>query len=308
MLIELAILGPMVACWYFQVSARPMALLLVCLLAIAFVPPRSLLRYLEESSGGRVRFSYAKANTNSLLRSIEESNSVPKPDRFSYAKEGLAQEQNGRISVFLTIDDAPSPYTHHILDALKECGNGHALFFVIGDYAQKSPDGLEAIVQTQRHALGNHDMFNRFTAAPWRTIKDIRDGLIESERTVNGLLETMGWEMPNMVYFRPGCGLYTSSVLEASKKYRTLLGDVYGHDCQMAYFPAFLRWFYPWRVTDESIVILHDGTEQRAKNAASVIRAMYYNANVSFIPLPGSVSPKRIKSNSSFLNRCGLTA
>lgn len=233
---------------------------------LAFCPPRSVLDRVAEWTQGRVLF-YANA---------------PKPI-------------NDRIPVFLTIDDAPTPHTHHILEALEECGQGKALFFVIGEYANANPQCLQAIVQAG-HALGNHDAHDRMTAK--QTPRDIKEGIQSCTATIEKVLGASPTSTPTapIRYFRPGSGLFTRSMLDVvdSFGYITLLGDVYGHDCQLSFAPSFLKWFYTKRVQAGSIVILHDGTERRAKNSAAVIRALYANANVEFVPLPYVLSAVRV--------------
>ncbi len=168
---------------------------------------------------------------------------------------------------------------------------------MIGDYASAAPEALRDIVRAG-HALGNHDSSNRLTAAPWRSQTALREGLTSCADTVKHILasspksdmsqaEDEGLCAP-MHYMRPGCGWYNAALLGVADRlgYQTLLGDTYGHDCQMGWWPAFLRWFYRVRVRTGSIIILHDGTEQRARNTASVIRELYINANVRFVLLP----------------------
>lgn len=97
-------------------------------MALAFCPPRALLTRLENASGKRVRFHYPE-----LVASTPTT--------------------NRRIPVFVTVDDAPTAHTHHILKALADCGDGKALFFVIGEYAQHNPEALRAIVRAIAWAI-----------------------------------------------------------------------------------------------------------------------------------------------------------
>jgi peptidoglycan/xylan/chitin deacetylase (PgdA/CDA1 family) len=272
MLIEGFVVVWVVLLWWLGVGIVWTMVMLALLLGLAFFPPRALLDRLSRASGGRVIFR------------------VPPGPR------GDSVAHDGRISVYLTIDDAPTAHTHHILLALEECGQGKAMFFVIGDYALAAPEALRDIVRAG-HALGNHDSANRLTAAPWRSMAALRAGLKNCADTVDHILasspksdvseETEELCAP-MHYMRPGCGLYNATLVRVAERigYQTLLGDTYGHDCQMGWWPAFLRWFYRVRVRTGSIIILHDGTEQRARNTAAVIRELYVNANVRFVPLP----------------------
>ena len=194
-----------------------------------------------------------------------------------------------RPILYLTIDDAPSPFSHHILNALDECNQSKALFFVIGRLALNHPSVLKRIL-AEGHQVGNHDLDNRVTAAPWHPhvadFNAVKQILVKAAAAAAAPQQLTSW-------LRPGCGFYTTKVLEAAAatQHRVLLGDVYGHDCQFVWFPRFLQWFYLWRIrsSDGNVVILHDGTERRARNTAAVIKLLFRNG-YSFRLLPTNPS------------------
>ena len=198
--------------------------------------------------------------------------------------------------VYLTVDDSPSAYTYLILDALRDCDNGKALFFVIGDYAKQYPDVLRALANTAgaagvvSHDVGNHDLADRLTASPWRTSAEIKKDLLDCEIIIKTILNIDS----GLRWLRPGSGLVTPSLHQASKElgYKILLGDTYGHDCHLGFLGSwFLSKFYEWRITPGSVIILHDGTKERATNTAAVIRHLYATKNISFASLPLLPSP-----------------
>jgi peptidoglycan/xylan/chitin deacetylase (PgdA/CDA1 family) len=227
------------------------------IIRLSFSPPRSLLDWIQQKTG--IVFTFHSDGVN---------------------------------TVYLTIDDGPSEHTHYILSALREC-NGQALFFVIGKEVIMHPGVVRQIIdEPQHHELGNHDADNRVTA--FQSYDGIVMGLQlceESLDSVRRLTLTKVDELtrtPEMAqWMRPGCGLVTPTLLKAatSLKYRVLLGDTYGHDCMFGWFRTFLEWFYAWRAIPGSVIILHDGTEARAKNTAAVIRTLAVRFKLRAPPL-----------------------
>lgn len=199
-----------------------------------------------------------------------------------------------KVNVYLTVDDVPSAHTHLIVDALRDCDNGKALFFVIGERAKQYPDVLRTLVR-EGHEVGNHDAVDRLTAAPWRSEEEIKQGVLACEVVIKTILAERNGEndgerrQPKKIqWLRPGCGLVTPTLQRVAKKlnYQTLLGDVYGYDCHLAWWPWFLQKFYAWRTVPGSVIILHDGTKARATNAAAIIRHLYATKNISFSIIP----------------------
>jgi peptidoglycan/xylan/chitin deacetylase (PgdA/CDA1 family) len=252
LLLPLVIATGVVLC--FKTSWLPF-LVAFLLTVLILAPPRGLLGYISAESG--VVFDFR--NRSSL-------------------------DANGTKTVYLTIDDSPtSEGTPLILEALKDCGDSKALFFVIGEYAEKAPDVLCDIVRAG-HLIGNHDERDRLTAAFWRGTEEIRDGLQKSHSTIDRLLKEEGLPKSNIDWMRPGGGLVNRACLSAANDlgYNILVGDVYGHDCITRFVPSLLKWFCGWRVKDGSVVILHDGSFERAQSTASIIRYLYHERNVRF--------------------------
>lgn len=224
------------------------ALLAPFLLPLAFTPPPALLEELARRAPGVVF-------------------SLPRPSP---------------RTLYLTIDDGPTEYTPEILEALSEVG-APALFFVIGERVRALPN-LTRHLTERGHQLGNHDFESRLTAAPWRSTEEIREGLLATEAAAQ---EAQAGPLTR--WTRPGSGLYTGRLLGVTRSLgqTVLLGDIYAHDCQLAWLP-FLKRFYAWRASefpDASVVILHDGSARRARNTAAVIRHLAAQG-FSFAPVP----------------------
>jgi len=215
--------------------------------------------------------------------------------RFPSQREG--------VTVYITIDDAPSPHTHLIIKALDECC-ARATFFAIGDQVRQYPDVVRSII-SHGNTVGNHDWKDRLTANPLRSFSEIVEGMKLTDREIVAVVtpsissavapSKKRWFRPEKRWFRPGCGLYRNDVLLAAKQldYSTVLGDTYGHDVVFEWCPqiviTWLAAFYSWRVVPGSIVILHDGSMARATNSAKIIKYMFdAHPNLRFEHLPAA--------------------
>lgn len=264
MLIQLFGAAFAAALYWLQWNWWVNCLLIAATVWLVMAPPRVLLAELSRLSGVFFRFPPSDADKSRVRE------------------------------VYLTIDDAPSPHTHLILDAIGECQRGgnkaRATFFVIGESAQKNASVVRSIVE-QGHAIGNHDLKDRLTASPSRSLSEIVQGLRETDAIIKSIAEVpcplrdLDRDAPRVfpvTWFRPGCGLFTPDVLKAARELgcHTVLGDTYGHDVVFAPLPQWLAQrvlcaFYQWRVVTGSIVILHDGSLERAQNTASVIQHLF---------------------------------
>ena len=173
-----------------------------------------------------------------------------------------------RKLVALTIDDAPSEYTHEILRVLAQ-HNARATFFVIGGQVPGRQSVLRDALAHGGHELGNHGMHDEAARA-------LADGELAAQiAEVDGLLQQVyesvragrhgGAASTDLAvtrpprYFRPGSGFFSDSMRALVHKlgYRLVLGNVYPHDAQIS---------YPWLNTRHilsmlkpgSIVICHD--------------------------------------------------
>jgi chitooligosaccharide deacetylase len=271
--------------YFLGVSGWFALIMILGAFAVAMAPPRIVLDKLAEASGGLVYF------------------------RFNTKPDGGEGDATATIPVHVTIDDAPSAHTFLILDALAQIESHRAVatWFVIGQNAKSNPDVLKQIVAVG-HRVANHDFQDRLTASVGGgDATKIAAELTNTETEIRTILElptaaaanktdrksvAAGEVSPFVQWFRPGCGLYTPAVLSAARScgYRVLLGDTYGHDPMLAWFPQLLNWFYRWRVFFNgagSVLILHDGTRQRCANSADVLRFIAAaDPRIRFVPLP----------------------
>jgi peptidoglycan-N-acetylglucosamine deacetylase len=158
--------------------------------------------------------------------------------------------------VALSIDDAPSPATEHILTALK-LNNAKATFFIIGHHARADSAGL-ARIAAAGHELGNHLYTDRASAR--LSIQEFATELKSTDTIIRK------YQRPK--WFRPGSGWYTRAMLDTAKTlgYRCVLGSVYPFDPHIR-SASFSRRFIEYTVRPGSIIILHDGPERGMRTA-----------------------------------------
>lgn len=159
--------------------------------------------------------------------------------------------------VALTIDDAPyAPLTPRILDVLAKY-DADATFFIIGDHIP----GNEAIVQrmiADGHELGNHH---------FRDEPSIRLSPDEFEQHLQHTYERLTPFGP-VRYFRPGSGWFNQRMLDQIERfgYQCVLGSAYPEDVLSS--PTYLSRHILFNTQPGSIIILHDGSQQRVRTLA----------------------------------------
>lgn len=135
--------------------------------------------------------------------------------------------------VALTLDDGPSEYTDEILQIL-QANNATATFFVIGSHVAGREKTLHDLIRNGNE-LGNHAM----TDEPSRSLSDTT--LVDQIQSVEGMLHrayaAVGAEPPPK-YFRPGSGFFSGRMRKVLARlgYRLVLGSIYPHDPQVAFW------------------------------------------------------------------------
>lgn len=156
--------------------------------------------------------------------------------------------------IALTIDDGPHPtLTDQILDVLADY-EVPAAFFILGRQVAGNEAQLERIVR-EGHELGNHLM----TDARSITLTD--EEFAEQLQQTHDLIAPYG----PVRWFRPGSGWYNNRMLEQIRPfgYRCVVGFVYPYDAQFQSV-EFASGYILGNVQPGSIIILHDGSEERA--------------------------------------------
>lgn len=164
-------------------------------------------------------------------------------------------------TVYLTIDDCPSPYTDEIVSVLREFNTPDypvsASFFLIGhNIKQGRVSRRSSLFREQNRdivCLENHSQTHprKFTRLTYDEVDaEIApmahpDGFVVEER--GGVDETFHCvtRHPPAQYFRPPCGFYNPTIIKAARKHhqRVVLGSVYPLDGSL--LPATIFGFTP---------------------------------------------------------------
>ncbi len=182
-------------------------------------------------------------------------------------------ERDGRVLYFvntdtkvvaLTIDDGPHYLvTPQILDVLKE-NSAKATFFLIGERIYGNENLLERM-HTEGHELGNHLMADR------PSIRLSPDQFERELLQVDQLLK----KFEPVKLCRPGSGWYNNRMLNQleSHGYICVLGSVYPHDTTVRN-KRIISSYIINQVYPGSIIILHDGTDDRQRTVDILRRVL----------------------------------
>ncbi len=179
-----------------------------------------------------------------------------------FAVEGLAdlnpevliRVETTQPLVALTIDDGPhATITPRALDVLAAHG-AHATFFLLGDNIPGN-EGLLGRMRTEGHELGNH------------LVEDRPSILLPEEEFIRQLLQVDPWvdKAARWRWLRPGSGWFSPGMVESAAEhgYRLCLGSIFPHDDRI-HDAERLAAMVLERVQPGDVIILHDGSDERA--------------------------------------------
>ncbi|KAG1675442.1 hypothetical protein FOA52_001741 [Chlamydomonas sp. UWO 241] len=177
------------------------------------------------------------------------------PSVLFFQEEGVRQQPK---LVALTIDDGPScEVTPPLLRLLRRHG-AHATMFVIGSEGEGGAGRqlLQAAV-AEGHELGNHTWTDRPSIRV--PLDELRHEIAAVEDLIEGAYEACGVQRPAKRWFRPGCGWFSSGMVQAARAMgmRTALGDVFPHDPWVS-IASLNAAIVLWRVRPGSVIVLHD--------------------------------------------------
>lgn len=153
---------------------------------------------------------------------------------------------------FLTFDDGPSEQTPAVLDVLQR-HNAKAIFFIIGEKAEKNPQHVKQIV-ADGHKIGNHSYCHK-GMFPLMSPKNVAADIAHC----NQVLTEITGETPKL--FRPPFGVTNPLIASGLKKtgieFRTIGWDVRSFDTMGGEVDKIVK-----KITGQlmpgSIVLLHD--------------------------------------------------
>lgn len=174
---------------------------------------------------------------------------------------------NGSVKkIALTFDDVPYGQikTFEEILFLLNKNNNKGTFFIISDYFYKQVRDdtkrnvfLDAIKND--HLMANHGKTDSMHAI--LSERYLRSELSQCDYLIQSLYNSAGknFDDEKMKIYRPGCGVFTSSMIDVAKKskYKIVLGSVYPHD-PIVPFAIINFWNIISKLEHGDIVILHD--------------------------------------------------
>ncbi|MEN6351759.1 MAG: polysaccharide deacetylase family protein [Syntrophomonas sp.] len=186
--------------------------------------------------------------------------------------------------VVLSFDDGPDPAITPPLLAILEKLEIKAVFFVIGEKAQKHPE-LIRLIQSKGHQLGAHCQHHRhaWLLSPWKTWREWDDCICTLERLCGERIELI---RPPWAFF----SLATCTWMLVRKK-RAVLYNVEGHDWQLKQNPEEITRRILKSVQEGSIILLHDSggekgaPEKMLKSLGGICQQIKETKKLALIPL-----------------------
>ncbi|AYV75914.1 MAG: hypothetical protein Terrestrivirus3_183 [Terrestrivirus sp.] len=183
----------------------------------------------------------------------------------------------GKKFVSLTFDDVPyiseddknSNFPHDRgsyvdISGLLSMYGMKGTFFVISDYVTKGPKNtrIKEILTTivkNGHQLGNHGKTNSPHA--FKSVTDLNKELIDCDNLIKEIYNSADVYKPKFMAYRPGCGLWNSSMFDLIKKinvnYEIVLGNVHPFDT-ISIIPYLNYLYLKYHMSNGDIIVLHD--------------------------------------------------
>ena len=131
--------------------------------------------------------------------------------------------------IALTFDDAPYG-SHERIITLLDLFNMKGTFFIISSYVNK--ENMQVFVNAVKngHQLANHGKTNRMHAL--LSEDALVNEMYHCDQLINEIYDEAKIDSPKQMYYRPGCGLFTNSMLKIvdDAGYKLALASVYPND------------------------------------------------------------------------------
>lgn len=166
----------------------------------------------------------------------------------------ITHSQHNNIA--LTFDDVPYGSCHEIVQLLDQYDMKGTLF-VISNYINEGNKHILINAVKNGHQLANHGRTNSMHAL--LGILDLQTEIDICDKMIKDIYEEAGVKLPNKMFYRPGCGLFTQSMLTIVNgcNYNLALGSVYPNDPII--FCSLINYYYLINHIERGdIIILHD--------------------------------------------------
>lgn len=157
-------------------------------------------------------------------------------------------------NIALTFDDVPYGSFESILNILDVHGAKATFFIISGDV--KDRHSLIRAVKSG-HQLANHGHTNSMHIL--KSSIDLDFEIRTCQQLIIDVYKEANVPLPAKQYYRPGCGLFNSNMLQLAKAYelQTALGSVYPNDAAIP-FSLINYWYLIGHIEKGDVVVLHD--------------------------------------------------
>ncbi|MDR0618727.1 MAG: polysaccharide deacetylase family protein [Bacteroidales bacterium] len=180
-----------------------------------------------------------------------------------------AQCKNSTKEILFTFDDGPHPVqTPKVLEVLRRY-NVKAMFFLIGENAEKYPDIVRRIA-AEGHSIGNHT-YSHCGKFPIFSAKKMQE---ELEKTDNILQEITGKKVE---YFRPPFGITNIRISRVIRErgYKVTGWNIRSYDTSLTQEKALNRVIKKLR--PHAIILLHDSLPNSEKLLERIFNYIIHN-------------------------------
>jgi peptidoglycan/xylan/chitin deacetylase (PgdA/CDA1 family) len=173
--------------------------------------------------------------------------------------DGLCTDLKGESipkNIALTFDDVPRKSYREIIDLL----NAHdmkATFFIISSQVNEKSKEILIDAVKAGHQLGNHGTTDSIHL--FKSTAGLEKEINDCHKLIANIYEKADKPLPEMMLYRPGCGLFNKRMLDIvhKKNYRLTLGSVYPNDPLVS--NAVINYHYvTHHIEIGDIIILHD--------------------------------------------------
>ena len=174
------------------------------------------------------------------------------------------KKENSEKEIYLTFDDSPTPkFTLWILNLLSSLSI-KATFFCIGEFAEKYPEIIDAILNNG-HQIGNHTYSHK-------------NGFLSSNKTYLQDIDRCKNILPNTNLFRPPYGnMYPWQIRKIKEKYKIIMWDVLSYDFTENISDKKLKKNILKNTESGSIIVFHDTKKSEKilqKNLEEILKTL----------------------------------
>lgn len=159
-------------------------------------------------------------------------------------------------NILITIDDVPYGNESNIIEKLDNY-NMKCIFFVISDYINDTNRNVLIKAIKNGHQLGNHGKTNSMHAL--KTYEGLENEIKTCDEKIKELYQEANIELPQKMYYRPGCGVFNNQMFKIIKKYNyeLMLGSIAPYD-PFVICPYINYLYIICHIGENDIIVLHD--------------------------------------------------